>query len=219
MTARSGRNRLLREPTLHFAAGALLLFGVAWIFGSRAQVVEIDRSLVEWEILQVETLRGTPLSPEERSQIEEGVIDRHVLVREALALGLDDDERIHEVLVQKMLHVLSGQVIQPTDGELEAYYRTDPTRWSEPATVTVEELILLGPEPIPAEVARQLEASVPLAQIETTRDRTGGGLRAVPREDLSAIFDPPTADAAFASEIGRWVGPYRSARGPNDLRQ
>ncbi|MEX1256381.1 MAG: peptidylprolyl isomerase [Gemmatimonadota bacterium] len=218
MPERSRLSRVLREPTLHFALGAALLFGIAWVFGSRANVVEVDRGLVEWEILQVETLRGAPLSAAERADIEEGVINERVLVREALALGLDDDERIHDLLVQKMLHVLSADVIQPSEAELEAYFEADPMRYANPASVTVEELVLLTQDALPSSLATQLERGVPLSEIQTGVPRTGGGLRDVPREDLAVIFDGATADAAFAADIGRWVGPYLSARGQHWLR-
>lgn len=210
--------RALREPTVHFALLAALLFGVSSLFGSRGEVIEIDRSLVDWRVLQAETLRGAPLTEEERQSIESGVIEEQVLVREALALGLDDDERIHDVLVQKMLHVLSGEVIQPTEAELAAHYASDPMRFAEPAVVTVEELILLTSDPLPAPLSVQLAEGIARSEIESDLPMTGTGLFEVPRADLSAIFDPATADAAFAAPLGRWVGPYRSARGQHWLR-
>jgi len=211
-------SRILAEPTLHFAIGAVLLFGFARIFSSRGEVVEVDRATVEWEVLQAATLRGRPLSAEERMEIEERVVNDQVLVREAFARGLDADERVHDLLVQKMLHVLSGDVIQPTDEELSAHFEADRMRYATPATVTVEELVLLTQDPLPPALADQIGDRVPIAEIRTELPRTIGGLREVPHEDLAAIFDAATADSAFAAEIGRWVGPYRTARGQHWLR-
>ncbi|GIT21560.1 MAG: hypothetical protein CM1200mP40_12420 [Gammaproteobacteria bacterium] len=65
-----------------------------------------------------------PTSNEEQRQLVATIyVEEQILVQEALALGLDNDARIHDMLAQKMRHVLSGNVIQPTELELESYYQ------------------------------------------------------------------------------------------------
>lgn len=216
--ARDGVRGFFREPTLLFALGAALLFAISWALGDRGEVIEIDGSLVEWRILQAETLRGTRLDEAERRAVQEAMIDEQVLVREALALGLDDDERIHDILAQKMLHLLSAEVIRPAEAELLAQYEADPGRYGLPGTVTVEEFVFLGADPVPPELETQLSAGVPREAIATDGPVSGTVLRAVPRADLAVIFDAPTADDAFTADLGRWVGPYRSARGSHWIR-
>ena len=53
------------------------------------------------------------------------------------------------ILSQKMLHLLSGDVPQPTDGELRAYYDENRARYGRGATVTVEAV------DVPAQLARR----------------------------------------------------------------
>ena len=119
--------RVLREPTFHFVLLAAALFAAnATLESWRGDVIRVDRVQIAVRIAELEAMRGSPLSPEERQLVEDAYVDERILVREALALGLERDRRIDDVLVQKMLHVLSGDVIQPTEDELRGVLRGEP---------------------------------------------------------------------------------------------
>ena len=92
------------------------LFAVAAVIGSRDDVIEVSREEIEWRILQIEANEGALLTDDQRRLVEEAYIDERVLIREAQELGLVVDERIDDILVQKMLHVLSGDVIEAAWG-------------------------------------------------------------------------------------------------------
>src|SRR5688572_13538592 len=121
--APSARAALLREPTLHFLVIAAALFGAraAMRPGDR-YTIRVDPAAVAAREAELAASSGAALSEEQRAGVERLVVDEEILVREARALGLEDDPRIRDILAQKMLHVLSGDVIQPTDAELGAYY-------------------------------------------------------------------------------------------------
>ena len=109
---KSAVKAVVREPLFHFLLLAAALFVVGSLFTRSDDVIEVSREEIEWRILQVEAGRGTRLTDDERRLVEQQYIDERVLVREAQAMGLSADERIDDILVQKMLHVLSGDVIQ-----------------------------------------------------------------------------------------------------------
>ena len=119
---KSAVKAVVREPLFHFLLLAAALFVVGSLFTRSDDVIEVSREEIEWRILQVEAGRETRLTDDERRLVEQQYIDERVLVREAQTMGLSADERIDDILVQKMLHVLSGDVIQPSAEELEAYY-------------------------------------------------------------------------------------------------
>ncbi|MDH3207580.1 MAG: peptidylprolyl isomerase [Gemmatimonadota bacterium] len=204
----------MREPLVHFVALAALLFGVSALFGPGDDVIEITRDEIEWRILQVEAQEGQRLTDDERQLVLERYIDERVLVREAQALGLAEDERIDDILVQKMLHVLSGDVIQPSDEELRAYYAGNSERYAVEATVTVDEVVLPVGAPLPTEL---LDGAEPA-------ELTGGGLvasRVMSRlslDDLAQIFGDASASAVFGTEVGDWVDAYESVRGQHWFR-
>lgn len=205
---------VLREPLVHFVLLAVVLFAASALIGRGDDVIEITQDQLEWRVLQLETQEGRTLTEEERALVRERVIDEQVLVREALAMGLEEDERIDDILVQKMLHVLSGDVIQPTDEELEAYYATNRERYATEATVTVDEVVVPAGTELPASLLGGGEPA----------DAPEGALvasRVMPRltlDDLGQIFGPETAKTVFEAEQGVWVGPHESPRGHHWLR-
>ena len=122
--------RALREPVVHFTLIAAIFFLVTeFVSSGGREVIEIDRQEVAWRIQQIEG--DTPLSEEERRLAERSYIDEQILAREARILGFDDDQRIRSILSQKMLHILSGGVIQPTEAE--------PGVWVGPQQTTLGE--------------------------------------------------------------------------------
>jgi hypothetical protein len=188
-------HRLVREPTLHFALLAAFLFLVgAGAKSWNRPVVEIDPRAVELRVHQLERGRGASLSEEERQRAEEAYIDEQILAREARARGLDDDENIRSILYQKMLHVLSGEVREPTEEEMRQYLDSHRARYALRPAVTVEDGV--GPE--------------------GRRRKTV--LTRVTEGELAWSFGEETAAMIFRAEPGRWVGPHQSAEGEHWFR-
>lgn len=216
--------RAAREPVVHFAAIAALLFGVTEIVDSRRQaVIEIDPREVEWRIQQVERGRGAVLSDDERKLAERAYIDEQILAREARIRGFDDDQRIRSILSQKMLHILSGGVIQPSEAELRAYYEENRTRYSRPAAITADEVVVkagrygtltAGPsDSQPAELPAELASGLNPETLAGDGNFEHTTLTGVTMNDLSLAFGDETAARIFDAEAGEWVGPHRSVRG------
>jgi hypothetical protein len=208
---------LLREPTVHFVLLALLLFVVQrGIAAGGGDVVEVDPVAVQARVEAAEREAGHPLSPAERATLEETHIDEQILVREALALGLQEDPRIDDILVQKMLHVLSAEVIQPSDGELRAFYQANAGRYTPEATVTVDELVV--PPGDGAALAPRIRAGEPPESFAGAAGVRHNALGRVSRRTLAAIFGPATAELVFAAEPDVWAGPHATVRGEHWFR-
>ncbi len=218
-TTDSFSRRLLREPILHFVllAAALFVINAAVRSGSR-QVIEIDRGAVEARNLLGEMSLGASLTEDQRRQVEQAYIDEQVLVREALALGLEQDGRIHDILAQKMRHVLSGDVIQPGDEELRTYYETNRTRYAPEPAVTLDELVVRSSDPLPETLADQLRRGVGADQLVSNLAGSRGVLREATRGDLTAMFSVEEAERVFQAPPAQWVGPHHSVRGQHWLR-
>jgi hypothetical protein len=203
----------LREPLLHFLLLTVLLFGVGALIRPGGDVIEVSRAELDWRILQVEAQEG-PLTEGERRLVEEAYIDERVLVREARALGLEADERIDDILVQKMLHVLSGDVIQPTDQELAAWYEANQERYTQDASVTVDEIVLPLGGPFP----RQIREGVQPEDLPDSTRRAYRLMTDLTRDDLAALFGEDAARTTLAMESGAWVQASVSPRGEHWLR-
>ena len=207
--------RALREPVVHFTFIAVIFFLVTeFVSSAGREVIEIDRQEIAWRIQQIE--RDTPLSEEERRLAELTYIDEQILAREARILGFDDDQRIRSILSQKMLHILSGGVIQPTEAELRAYYKENQLRYVRAPSVTVDEVVVMagGSGTLPPELGTGVDIDR-FAKNERLRHAV---LREVTTDDLSLVFGPETAAKVFEAELGVWVGPQQTALGEHWFR-
>lgn len=211
---------VLREPTVHFALIAALLFILGTLLRREddATEIRIDRQDVLARIELIEEGAGASLTREQRQQVEDDYIDEQILVREALALGLEDDPRIHDFLAQKMLHVLSADVIQPDDAELETFFQLNGDRYASEETVAVEEVVIGTSEPLPAALLVQLQEERPAEGLETDLPLRSSLLSDVSARDLTDIFGPETGGSAFRAAIGAWTGPHPTVRGQHWLR-
>jgi hypothetical protein len=215
----SASGSLLREPTLHFLVLALFLFAARGAFGAGGgNVVEVDRGEVLARVRELEAESGAALSAEERQRVEDGYVEERILVREALALGLLEDPRIDDVLVQKMLHVLSADVIQPSDEELRAYYDAHRERYAPPPSLDMDELVIAAPDALPAPLERRLRAGAPAAELAGEPGVRHNPMVGVGVATLAGAFGAETAARIAAAQVGEWVGPHHTVRGQHWFR-
>ncbi len=209
--------RLLREPMAHFVALAALLFGVygAANFG-RGELLELSQQEIDARVFLREMELDRELTPEERDQITALHVEERILAREARRLNLDNDARIHDMLAQKMRHVLSGAVIQPDEAELRAYFDANRERYTTPELVSADELVF-DEEPA-AEALTALAGGGEPEAILALEAGTVSPLLRVNRLDLSNIFNADISDRVFAAAAGEWIGPHVGNRGQHWLR-
>ena len=134
-------SKLLKEPLLHF-----LLIGVGLFFlfsqlnsdeePSNTQQIIINKS-------KLEVLSGTfmeensiPPTGKEIQELLENDIREEVLSREAIAIGLDKDDRIiRHRLAQKMQYLFEdvAMVDEPSDEVLKAYLQENSEKFMKPS--------------------------------------------------------------------------------------
>ncbi|GJM12291.1 MAG: hypothetical protein DHS20C12_06940 [Pseudohongiella sp.] len=211
--------KLIREPTVHFFVIAFFIFGAYEISQSgNENLLEIDQREIDARIFMQELSRGEALSDEQKELVTAFYIEEQILVREALAMELDNDERIHDILAQKMRHVLSGSIIQPTDDELREYYETNKARFETPASLTLDELVFDSRDPLEDSIVDVLQRGGDTDTLLSMSQGTAAPLPNVNSVDLANIFDQEFADRVLSAEIGQWQGPYVSNRGQHWLR-
>lgn len=124
-------SKLLKEPLLHF-----LLIGVGLFFlfsqlnsdeeASDTQQIIINKSKLEILSGAFMEENGIPPTDKEIQELLENVIREEVLSREAIALGLDKDDRIiRHRLAQKMQYLFEDVVMvdEPSNEVLKAYFQ------------------------------------------------------------------------------------------------
>ena len=203
--------KFLQEPLVLFTLIAALLFAISALFSpGDNNVLLIDSDEVEARLFLEELNSGEPLSASERQAITTAYIEEEALVLEALARGLDKDSRIRSLLAQKMLHVMSADIIQPSTSQLTEFYRNNIARYRQSALYEIEELVLARDDSRIAEEA--LAAEPTLARLLPT----------LSERDLASIFSKEFAAqvviAGGTAETDDWSGPFLSNRGKHWLR-
>jgi hypothetical protein len=225
--------RLLAEPLLHF-----LVLGAALFAAYAGLNREPERELQEIVVSagQIEHLVATFARTWQRvpSDVElSGLIDQYVreevLSRQAIELGLDqNDTVIRRRLQQKMEFIAedAAAATEPSDAELAAWYAQHPELWRQDPRFTFRQ-ILLRPERhgrgVEEDAARLL---VSLRAKGARSDPSALGEASLlpsslvdePRRAVEGSFGPAFAAALAELPIGEWSGPVRSGVGTHLVR-
>ena len=156
--------RLLREPLVHFLViGALLFALYAAVSGPapapRNQIV-VEPARIDQLANSFEAVRQRPPTNDELVALVESFIREEVYYREALALGLDSNDTIIRRRLQQKLEFLTdsgADLIEPGEGDLEAYFEANARTYQNPPGVAFEQ-VFLGQAPAPERVSATLAA-------------------------------------------------------------
>jgi PPIC-type PPIASE domain len=219
---------LLREPLLHFLLLGALLFAVdAW--RRPAERANAGGEIVVTEA-RVRTLAQNfartwqrPPTREEVNGLVEAHVREEVMVREALALGLDRDDAIIRRRLQQKVEFVSDQaaaLTPPTDADLEAYLAKNADAFRREPRVTFEQVYL---DPGKRGAALQADAARlrdRLAASSIEAGKAGDALMLLetryddaPQAEVARLFGAEFADAIVKQPPGAWAGPLRSGYG------
>ncbi|MFK7864972.1 MAG: peptidyl-prolyl cis-trans isomerase [Pseudohongiellaceae bacterium] len=213
------RAKLFAEPLFHFAIIAVVLFGSFNLLETKNKSpIEISQREINARVYIAELAAGQALRTANIESIRTNYIEQQILVREATLRGLDNDSRIHDILDQKLRHVLSGDLIQPSNAELMRFFETNKNNYRSMATVSVDELIFDAQVELEKTTIAALETGLSSEELMTLQASSAAPLPNISKEDLSSIFNQTLADEVFQSSSNRWLGPYLSNRGQHWLQ-
>ena len=214
--------RFLKDPLVHFLLiGAGLFAFASW----RGQSVQAGRERIVVTAAQVAQVRdaaavvqGRVPSAAELAELVEPMVREEVLYRQALALGLDEnDDEVRRRLVDKMQY-LTQDLADPEPGseeDLRAFYDESPARFEIPELVTFTQVFL---NPSARADALRADAQAALAQLRAGKPPAQLGDRtplretyeSAPREQVRVLFGDALAEALFTLPPGDWTGPFES---------
>lgn len=222
--------RLLREPLLHFVAIGACIYLLYGYYGQQEpeaqdRIVTVTAGEIAWLTESWEKKWNRPPTPAEREGLIKQYTREIVLYREALAMGLDqDDTVIRRRMVQK-LEFLSQDLIRPqppTEEQLRAYFEQHIDRYRPPDIATMTQFFL---DPDKRGDQTLKDAEVIKAELEALEDFTVAGrnlgdpimLQTYYPErseaELARLFGAEFARSVFGLEPERWHGPVLSGYG------
>lgn len=197
MRVRAAAANVLREPLVHFLIAGALVFALFGPDGApQDRRIVIDASQVERLSAEfAQTFRRPPTRTELDALIDNAVRDE-VYYREALRLGLDQDDL---VVRRRMRLKMEGfattpvDLAAPSDRVLQDWLNRHPARFAGEPLYSFEQRFMGGSLPLPA------------------------ALVAVPLDDVAAQFGEQFATALKRLPPGRWT-PVASGFGEHQVR-
>jgi len=225
--------RLLREPLVHFAGLAIVIFAVYYALTPQAarrgdNVIVVTASKIEQMAAVFAKTWQRPPSAEELKGLIDDYVKEEIYVREALSLGLDrDDTVIRRRLQQKMefLTDLGVYELSPTDADLDAYLKAHPDTFEVDPLIGLQQ-IFFKPDKhgdrIEGDAAAVLKTLVadPATDPGTLSDASLLPAELPPTSvtNIGETFGSDFADSVSKIEPGTWTGPIASSFGLHLVR-
>jgi hypothetical protein len=167
---------------------------------------------------------GRPPSAQEREQQLEHYIREQVLYREAMTMGLDqDDVIVSRRLAQKMEYLFNDLsfIPEPSETELVTFLSEHASQFTMPATITFSQ-IFLDPRERNQEINKDAEQL--LEQLKETKsivDTINLGDRSLlpykfteeRQNEINSMFGAAFTNQVFSLPISSWQGPVASEYG------
>jgi parvulin-like peptidyl-prolyl cis-trans isomerase-like protein len=222
----AGMKRILREPLLHFLVLGAALFGVNALLSARAPgraSIVVTRGRIESMAAAFALTWQRPPTARELDGLIRDYVREEAAVREAVALGLDqDDVVIRRRLRQKLEFVSEDAAAQaePTDAELRAWLAAHPGDFGLDPTSTFSQ-VFLDPSrhsDLATDAARllvHLRRSGASPDITTLGDPflLGHWFDKLPAREVKSQFGEKFAASMDSLAPGQWQGPIESGYG------
>jgi hypothetical protein len=223
---------LLKEPLVHFLVLGLIIFAVYHAL-NRSNEQEPDKIVVTQARIEqlaglfAKTWQRPPIAAELKGLIDD-YVKEEILYREALALGLDNDDTVIRRRLRQKMEFLSDTVIgalNPTDEELETYLKSNMSKFELDPQIAFEQ-VFLNPErrgdQIEEDAASILEALNTNASADAAKL---GDATLLPLEldltsatRISQTFGPQFVKAIDQLAPGAWGAPIKSTFGTHLVR-
>ena len=225
-----------RQPLVQFLGLGAVIFGVHFLlrsFGLPAsgplnRTIHITAPDLARIQRQFQRLHGRLPTQAELDGLVEGSVREEVLVREAMALGLDqDDSIVRRRLVQKMEFLALEVTAEPTDAQLQAWFDQNRERYRRPERISFTHIYFSkdrrGEQA--GEQAREalsilVAKDEPPMRAPELGDPFLNGYDFVDRSsaDVERAFGRSFSERVLRVPAGGWVGPIQSSYGQHLVR-
>jgi len=215
---------LLKEPLVHFLLIGALVFTAHSLWQARKTTAERTIIISQDALQRLSTIwageAGREPTPDDVRGLLAEYVREEVLYREALRLGLDDDDTIiRRRLAQKMGFLLSNEAETQnlSEADLRASFEANPEQYRQPPRIS---LVHVPFNFTPDGSSRSVEISAAenalKAEDAPAPDEVGDPFMLARRHvdidqaSLARLFGRDFADAVFDLPIGQWSPPMRS---------
>lgn len=222
--------KYLREPLIQFlvlGAGIYALYGLfgAQDEGEQDYMIVIDESRLESMSSGWQSRMQRPPTQQELDGLINQYIREEILYREALEMGLGEDDPITRRRMAQKLEFLTRDIArlkEPESGELEAYFEQNMDKYRSPVRITFTHIYF---DPDKRADTALSDAEAELTNLQALADVPDDARERGDRFMLQSYYPQKTAldirkqlgsgfaESVFTLEPGRWHGPVLSGYG------
>lgn len=222
--------RLFKEPLLQFLIIGAGIYGAYFIFAApeenyRDSVVLVDSNRINVMISEWESRWKRPPTRQEIEGLIQAFIKEDVLYRQAVAMGLNEDDPITRRRMAQKLEFLTSDLAnlqEPGEGELEKFFEENREAYRDPDRISFAQIFV---SPDQRGEATLDDAAELLAQVRATGEPTeetfqlGDRLMlqnysaSVTEHNIRRQLGSDFAEQVMALAPGKWHGPVLSGYG------
>lgn len=222
--------RLFTEPLIQFLIIGACIYGAYALFGApeedfRDTRVHVDSARINGFISEWESRWNRPPTREEIDGLIQSYIKEDVLYRQAVAMGLNEDDPITRRRMAQKLEFLTSDLammVQPAEGELEQYFSDNSEAYRAPDRMTFSQLFFdpdsRGNKTL--EDAEEMLVRLQAAGVPTEESMQVGDGLMLQRDFVSVTLTEAArqmgsgfAESVAQLEPGSWHGPVLSGYG------
>jgi hypothetical protein len=217
---------MVREPLVHFllgGAGLFLLFSLLSDSDRTAsdEIIVSTGQIEHMVSIFQKTRQRAPTGEELRGLIDNFIVEE-MLYREAVSIGLDqDDTIIRRRLRQKMEFLLDDfTAVEPSDADLQQFLDENPGRFRADALISFVQVYL---NEFSRDKAEAVLANLQSGDVANPDELSESHLLPFSFDDaseavISAQFGEKFKTMLFSLEVGQWIGPVDSPFGIHFVR-
>ena len=222
--------RLLKEPLVHFLLIGACIYGAYGLFGGPEEqetnlTVLVDANRVNGFAAQWQARWNRPPTREELGGVIDGYVREEILYRQAVAMGLTQDDAIFRRRMAQRLEFLTSdlaKVDDPDEAELQRYLQDNIDQFRAPDMITFIQVFF---DPDARDEATLDDANMALAELKAAGVPDPATLQAGDRFMLPNYFESATelevrkrlgggfTQSLSGLEPGTWHGPVLSGFG------
>jgi peptidyl-prolyl cis-trans isomerase C len=227
------QNRLIplaREPLVQFLLIGTCIYGLYALYGTAPEgvannTIVVDAARVESFVSQWEKRWNRPPTQPELDGVINTFVREEILYRQAIAMGLDEDDPVTRRRMAQKLEFLTSDIAlfkEPTTAVLGKYFQDHRARYRDPDRITFRQVFF---DPDRRGDSTLDDAADILAQLRTAGDPGSAAPESGDRLMSQASFNEATqrevqrqlgsgfAEAVMQLEPSQWHGPVLSGYG------
>jgi peptidyl-prolyl cis-trans isomerase C len=222
--------RLAKEPLIQFLLLGACIYGAYALYGapdedSGDRTVLVDTARIGGFVSGWQSRFNRPPTDQELDGMISQFVREDIFYREAVAMGLDEDDTITRRRMAQKLEFLTKDIArlkEPAEGELEQYFEDNKALYREPDLITFSHVFL---DPDKRDETTLDDAAALLAELEAAGEPDAETLNAGDRFMLQSYYPEKSeldvrrqlgsgfAESVMQLEPGQWHGPVLSGYG------